>query len=177
MLCSSRACRPGDHADNEDDEGYKPPPRKCSEESEGKEGAAERFRLKRKFSSEEPRHFKRQRLCINPKSKDSVFAALCSTLSQVVLPNKKIASSVHTVPRSTSIKNSSEVSNEEGSICCSRKSSDMENLENYADKKPPASPKSCPDSLFCLSETKQCSGDDCPLVSPNSSPEMTVNGS
>lgn len=175
---SLRAGGPVDHADIEDDKDYKPPPRKRSEESEENERTAEPFRLKRKFSSkEEPGHFKRQRLCINPKSKDSVFAALCSTLSQVVLPSKKIASSVHTVPRSTSIRNFNEVNNEEGFVRCSKKSSDVENLENHVDKEPPPSPKSCPDSLLCLPEKKQCSGDDCPLVSPNSSPEMTVNGS
>ncbi|XP_017229376.1 uncharacterized protein LOC108204449 isoform X2 [Daucus carota subsp. sativus] len=156
---SSRSCRPVNHADNGDVEKYKPPPRKRSEESE--ENAAEPVRLKRKFSSmEEPRHFKRQRLCINPKSKDSVFAALCSTLSQVVLPSKKIASSVHTVPRSASIKIFSELNNEEGSICCSPKSSDV---ENHADKEPLPSPKSCPDSLLCLPAKKESSEDDFPL--------------
>lgn len=152
---SSRACRPVDRAGNEDGEDYNPPPRKRSGESEENKGTAGPFRLKRKFlSKEEPGQYKRQRLCINPKSKDSVFAALCSTLSQVVLPSKKIASSMHTVPRSTSIKNFNEENNEEGSICCSLKSSDMESLENHADKEPPPSPKSCSDSLVCLSEEK-----------------------
>lgn len=174
-LVSSRACRPVDSAGNEDSN---PPPRKCSEESEENKGAAEPFRLKRKFlSKEEPGQYKRQRLCINPKSKDSVFAALWSTLSQVVLPSKKIASSMHTVPGSTSIKNFNEEKREKGSIRCSLKSRDMESLENHADKEPPPSPKSCSDSMLCLSGKKQRNGDDCHLVSANSSPEMTVNGS
>lgn len=175
---SSRACRPVDRAGNEDGEDYNPPPRKRLEESEETKGAAEPFRLKRKFlSKEEPGQYKRQRLCINPKSRDSVFAALCSTLSQVVLPNNKIASSMQTVPRPTSIKNFNEENHEEGSIRCSLKTSDMESLENHADKELPPSPKSCSDSLLCLSEKKQRNGDDCHLVSPNSSPETTVNGS
>lgn len=83
--------RPGglvDYEDDDDDEDYKPPPRNKSEDDEG----ALEFRLKRKLSSskQEPESVKKQRLGgKNPKSKENVFATLCSTLSQAVLPSKK----------------------------------------------------------------------------------------
>lgn len=180
-LCSSRAGGLVDYDDDEDDEDYKPPPRKQSEVSEEDEGMVESFRLKRKLASkEEPELVKRQRISRNSKSKDSVFASLCSTLTHAVLPNKKTASTVHIVPRSPiSSKSSDEVNNDEkGSLSCSSKSisSDGEKVENHAGKESP-SPKSCSDSLHVTPENRQRSGDECPLIPPKSSPEMAVNGS
>ncbi|PPD82946.1 hypothetical protein GOBAR_DD20124 [Gossypium barbadense] len=52
--------------------------------------------------------------------------------------------------------------------------------KNYAmlkanrEKEPP---RNCSDCLHSPSDNRQLSGDDCPLVPPKSSPEMTVNGS
>lgn len=79
-----------DYEDDEDDEDYKPPPKKQSEKSEEDEGTLE-FRLKRKIlaSKEETDAVKKRRLVAkiqSQKPKESVFAALCSTLSQTVLP-------------------------------------------------------------------------------------------
>lgn len=182
ILSSSRAGGLVDYDDDEDDEDYKPPPRKQSEVSEEDEKTVESLRLKRKLSSrEEPEMIKRQRLSRHSKSsKDGVFAALCTTLSQAVLPSKKTASAVHIVPCSpNSTKSSYEVNNEEkGSMSCSSKSisSDVEKLENHGDKESPSS-KSCSDSLHSTAENRPRSGDDCPVIPPKSSPEMTVNGS
>ncbi|PWA79857.1 binding protein [Artemisia annua] len=91
---SSLSPRPSglvDYEDDEDDEDYKPPPRNKPEKSEEDEGTLE-FRLKRKHSSskQDPSLVKKQRLGgKNPKAKESVFATLCTTLSQAVLPSKK----------------------------------------------------------------------------------------
>ncbi|KVG82864.1 hypothetical protein Ccrd_026173 [Cynara cardunculus var. scolymus] len=105
---SSPSPRPGGlvdyEDDDDDDEDYKPPPRNKSDKSEDDEGILE-FRLKRKLSAskQEPDLVKKQRLGgKNPKSKESVFATLCSTLSQAVLPSKK-------TPNATNSPNSQEM--------------------------------------------------------------------
>lgn len=89
--------RPGglvDYEDDEDDEDYKPPPRNKPEKSTEDEGTLE-LRLKRKLSvsKQESKMVKKQRLVGGeiPKSKENVFATLCSTPSQAVLPSKKTA--------------------------------------------------------------------------------------
>ncbi|KAL4560273.1 hypothetical protein LXL04_032423 [Taraxacum kok-saghyz] len=84
-----------DYEDDEDDEDYKPPPKKKVEEENEEEGTLE-FRLKRKLlgTKEETDMVKKRRLLgkttqpQNQKAKESVFATLCSTLSQTVLPKK-----------------------------------------------------------------------------------------
>ena len=84
-----------DYEDDEDDEDYKPPPKKQVEEENEEEGTLE-FRLKRKLlgTKEETDMVKKRRLLgkttqpQNQKAKESVFATLCSTLSQTVLPKK-----------------------------------------------------------------------------------------
>lgn len=138
----------------------------------------EAFRLKRKLlSKEEPELAKRQRLVKHLKAKDGVFAALRSTLSQAVLPNKKAASAVHIISRSSDQNKSADEGNQEekGPVSCSDSSSSDE--ENHAPDKEAAASRSCSDSL---QENRQMSGgDDCPLIPlpPKSSPEMAVNGS
>ncbi|KAL7594881.1 hypothetical protein Lser_V15G31349 [Lactuca serriola] len=77
--------------DDDDDEDYKPPPKTKPEKTQEDEGSLEfQFRLKRKISKQEqPDSVKKRLLTKNPmKSKESVFATLCSTLSQAVLPSK-----------------------------------------------------------------------------------------
>ncbi|KAI3687169.1 hypothetical protein L1987_80862 [Smallanthus sonchifolius] len=81
-----------DDEDDEDDDDYKPPPRNKSEDDDE---ASLELRLKRKLpsSKQEPDLAKKQKLSgKNPKSKESVFATLCTTLSQAVLPSKKTTS-------------------------------------------------------------------------------------
>ncbi|PSS01531.1 Serine/threonine-protein phosphatase 4 regulatory subunit like [Actinidia chinensis var. chinensis] len=163
-LLSPRAGGLVDYADDEDDEDYKPPPRKQPEIPDGDEGTVESFRLKRKLAlKEEPELIKKQRTGKNSKSNDNVFAALCSTISQAVLPSQKAAHTVHPVPRSPDLKTSSDEENHP-------------NEENHT-RKEPTSPRSCSDSLHPSSDNRQLSGEDCPLIPPTSSPEMTVNGS
>ncbi|KAI7736107.1 hypothetical protein M8C21_004236, partial [Ambrosia artemisiifolia] len=82
--------------DEDDDEDYKPPPRNKSEDDDE---AGLELRLKRKLSSskQEPDLVKKQRLSgKTAKSKESVFASLCSTLSHAVLPSKKTANPPNT---------------------------------------------------------------------------------
>ncbi|XP_065863785.1 uncharacterized protein [Euphorbia lathyris] len=103
--CPPLSSRPGglvDYDDDEDDEDYKPPPKK-SETVEEDEGTLESLKLKRKLSSrdKETEVAKKQRLGKHSKARESVFAALCSTLSHAVLPSKKTASSVHPTPRTS----------------------------------------------------------------------------
>ncbi|KAI7732180.1 hypothetical protein M8C21_004022 [Ambrosia artemisiifolia] len=92
---SSRVGGLVDYEDDDDDEDYKPPPRKPSEKPEEDEKSLE-FRLKRKLlaAKEDPNLVKKHRLVgKNPKSKESLFATLCSTLSHASLPSKKPTSS------------------------------------------------------------------------------------
>jgi len=85
-----------DYDDDEDDENYRPPSRNKPEASEEYEGTMESLRLKRKLSKVEI--LQMPKLSKNSKSKDRVFAALCSTLSQAVLPRKKPLVNFITVP-------------------------------------------------------------------------------
>ena len=138
----------------------------------------EAFRLKRKLpSKEEPGLVKRQRLVKHLKAKDGVFAALHSTLSQAILPNKKAVSAVHTISQSSDQNKSADEGNQEekGPVSCFDSSSSDE--ENHAPDKEAAASRSCSDSL---QESRQMSGgDDCPLIPPppKASQEMAVNGS
>ncbi|KAJ9699765.1 hypothetical protein PVL29_005571 [Vitis rotundifolia] len=170
-----------DYADDEDEEEYRPPPRKQPENPDGDEGALESLKLKRKLASKEkePEPAKKPRLAKNPKSKDSVFAALCSTLSQAVLPNKKIASPIHITPRSADGNQSTdEEKHQEDEPASFRSCSDNSSSsdeENHREKEPAAS-RNCSDCLHSSSDNRQLGGEDCPLIPPKSSPEMAVNG-
>ncbi|GFZ13920.1 binding protein [Actinidia rufa] len=125
-----------DYDFDRDDEDYKPPLRKQSAISDEDEGIVESLRLKRKLGpKEEPELMKKQRICKNSKSKNSVFAALCSTLSRAVLPNKKTASTLHIVPSSPDSKNGSIEENhpDNGSTMCSNECTSS-NKANHKDK-------------------------------------------
>ncbi|GFZ11510.1 binding protein [Actinidia rufa] len=163
-----------DYDYDEDDEGYKPPPRKQSEISDEDEGIVESLRLKRKLGpKEEPEPIKKQRIGKNSKSKNSVFAALCSTLSQAVLPNKKKESTMHIVPSSPNSKNSSIEENrpDNGSTRCPDKCTSSDEA-SHKDKES-ADPRNSSDSLHDDSDNRQLSGEDCSLIPPN----ITRNGS
>ncbi|RVW39920.1 Serine/threonine-protein phosphatase 4 regulatory subunit 3 [Vitis vinifera] len=170
-----------DYADDEDEEEYRPPPKKQPENLDGDEGALESLKLKRKLASKEkePEPAKKARLAKNPKSKDGVFAALCSTLSQAVLPNKKIASPIHITPRTTDGNQSTdEEKHQEDEPLSFRSCSDNSSSsdeENHREKEPAAS-RNCSDCLHSSSDNRQLGGEDCPLIPPKSSPEMAVNG-
>ncbi|XVF62484.1 hypothetical protein PTKIN_Ptkin09bG0011700 [Pterospermum kingtungense] len=170
-----------DYDDDEDDEDYRPPPRKQTETSEDDGGTMESLTLKRKATSKEkePELVKRQRLGKSSKSRDSVFAALCSTLSQAVLPGKKAAKAMHLSTLSAEgNKDLGEQNHEEKeSGSPSPRSSDNNSSseeDNHREKEPP---RNCSDCLHSPSDNRQLSGEDCPLISPKSSPEMAVNGS
>ncbi|KAJ0092620.1 hypothetical protein Patl1_24918 [Pistacia atlantica] len=167
-----------DYDDDEDDEDYRPPPRKQSEASEEDEGIMASLRLKRKLSvpkEKEPELVKKQRLGKTSKSRDSVvFAALCSTLSQAVLPGKKSASSTQLSPRTSD--GNKGVGEQESANSLNSDNSSSSDEENHREKEPTAS-RSCSDCLHASSDSRQLSGDDCPLIPPKSSPEMAVNGS
>lgn len=171
-----------DYDDDEDDEDYRPPPKKQPETLEEDEGTMESLKLKRKLSSrdKESEPAKKQRLGKHSKSRESVFAALCSTLSQAVLPNKKTASSVHTSPRmADGNKCLGEDNHQEKEPAISRSgcdSSGNSGEENHREKEPVTS-RNCSDCLHSNSENRQLSGEDGPLIPQKSSPEMAVNGS
>ncbi|XP_011010052.1 PREDICTED: serine/threonine-protein phosphatase 4 regulatory subunit 3 isoform X3 [Populus euphratica] len=170
-----------DYDDDEDDEDYRPPPKKQLETPEEDEGTIESLGMKRKLPSKdkEPELVKKQQLGKHSKSRESVFAALCSTLSHAVLPSTKTATAVHATPVDGN-KGSTEESHQENDpvilrTCSDNKSSSGE--ENHKEKDP-AGPKSCSDCLHSTSENGQMIGDDGPFIPPpKSSPEMTVNGS
>ncbi|KAL1372405.1 hypothetical protein AAHE18_01G201500 [Arachis hypogaea] len=167
-----------DYDDDEDDEDYRPPPKKQKEASED-DGEMEFLRLKRNLPSKdkESEHVKKQKSFKNTKSKDSVFAALCSTLSQAVLPGNKTTNNVHTGGAPTM--NSSEDNQGEGanvSTSSSENNSKEAAEDNHVEKETAAS-RGFSDRLHGTSDNIQLSGEERPLVPPKSSPEMTVNGS
>ncbi|KAL9685551.1 hypothetical protein QQ045_023002 [Rhodiola kirilowii] len=176
--------------DDEDDEDYRPPPKKQTEVSEADDNIVESIRLKRKLLSTEkdPVLAKKQRIGKKLKSKDSVFAALCSTLSQAVLPGKKTANSVQIVPSSEkrSANPKEEIKLQEGEELANGGTSPDNDrrleLENHTEKELPASKNDS--STLCnspkngqASEDIQIGGDECVSVSPITSPDMVINGS
>jgi len=170
-----------DYEDDEDDEDYKPPPRKQPETSEEDDGVLESLRLKRKLPSKdkEPELVKKQKLSKNSKSKDSVFAALCSTLSQASLPSKKTSISIQTSARTVEGRMGSSENNQGDVQSISRSSSDNSNIageDNHVEKEAEDS-RSFSDCLHAKSDNIQLGGEERPLVAPKSSPEMAVNGS
>ncbi|KAL2530625.1 hypothetical protein Fot_23226 [Forsythia ovata] len=134
------------------------------------------LRLKRKLVSKEepePKRLLQSPKCTKPR--EGVFAALCSTLSQAVLPSKKTSGGGIDSPQLDANKNTIEPNCDvKGSI---RSSDDNRNAdtENHA-KDEEASPISFSDSLHDYPDNRQ-RGDDCSLPPPKSSPEMAVNGS
>lgn len=137
--------------------------------------------MKRKLplKDKEPEQGKKQRLVKNLKSKDNVFAALCTTLSQAVLPGNKPANTVHASPRTADEdKSSGEANHQENERAVSGDCPDdsIEPSENHRENELAAS-RSCSDLLQPPSENRQFGGEDCALVPPKSSPEMAVNGS
>lgn len=202
-----------DYEDDEDDEDYKPPPKKQPESLEEDEGAMESLRLKRKLASKnkESELAKKPRLGKNIKAKDSVFAALCSTLSQAVLPSKKSINNVnpssqpettqgnkgqaeenlsHPVeenhqerePGSSGSGSDSTISDDknhdEVESGSSRNGSDKASSdeENHSEDDALSS-RNHSDHLHNSSDNRQLVVEDGPLIPPNSSPEMAVNGS
>ncbi|CAH1442234.1 unnamed protein product [Lactuca virosa] len=113
-----------DYEDDEDDEDYKPPPKKQVEEDEG----TLEFRLKRKLlaKKEETDIIKKRKLVgktqtqtQTQKPKESVFATLCSTLSQTVLPSTTTTTTTTTTTsdnKSTNEENKSEESEAEKGV-------------------------------------------------------------
>ncbi|KAG5023806.1 hypothetical protein JHK85_020148 [Glycine max] len=170
-----------DYEDDEDDEDYKPPPRKQPETSEEDDGIMESLGLKRKLPSKdkEPELVKKQKLSKNSKSKDSVFAALCSTLSQAVLPSKKTSISIPSCARTDGRMSSSEDNQGDVQNISRSSSSNNSNIaaeDNHVEKEGEAS-RSFSDCLHAKSDSIQLGGEERPLVAPKSSPEMAVNGS
>jgi protein phosphatase-4 regulatory subunit 3 len=144
----------------------------------------ESLRLKRKLVSKDnkPEVSKKQRIGKNSKSKESVFTALCSTLSQAVLPSKKTASTTQATPHTADAdgnQSSSEENHQENKPDTDRSCSDNNSSttdENHREKDLPAS-RICSDHLHSTSDDRQLGGEDSPLIPPKSSPEMAVNGS
>lgn len=172
LLYSPRSGGLVDYDDDEDDEDYRPPPRKQPEATDEDEGAMESLRLKRKPAREkEPELGKRQRMNKNPKSKDSVFAALCSTLSQAVLPGEK-GSNSNVRPGSPMAGNSNKSSGEnDGQLreaASSRNSPDSSSPkeETRNTEKEPSTLRSCSDLLQSTSSdnSRQMGGEEIPLV-------------
>ncbi|XP_019462469.1 PREDICTED: serine/threonine-protein phosphatase 4 regulatory subunit 3-like isoform X2 [Lupinus angustifolius] len=166
--------------DYDDDEDYRPSPKKLPESSE--KGTMESLRQKRKLPSKDkmPKLVKKHKLSKNSKSKDSVFSALCSTLSQALVPGKKITTNSHTAVQTVEGKMSSSEDNQDERPNISRSCSDNNSNKvaegNHVEKETAAS-RSCSDCLCGTSDNIPMSGEDRQLVPSNSSPEMAVNGS
>ncbi|XP_073053649.1 uncharacterized protein [Primulina eburnea] len=164
-----------DYDDDEDDEEYRPPPRKMTDASNDDEGVRE-FPLKRKsVSKEEPEAKRLQRSPKSLKPREGVFAALCSTLSQAVLPSKKTATIAFNISQLDANKNSTEPNHEERGYIKSSGNCQNVEVENHTDMEE-ASSRSFSDSLHDSPDNRQ-RGDDLPLLQSKSSPEMAVSGS
>lgn len=172
-----------DYDDDEDDEDYKPPPKKQSETSEDVDGTMESLRLKRSSASKsEPGPIKKQRLDRNPKSKDSVFAALCSTLSQAVLPSKKTTSApIQIIPRTRDPNKPLEDKINQDKVQDASKSRSVESSSPHDGG---SHKENGPDAIVirsdCLDnslDNGKLDGEEPSLLPPKSSPEMAVNGS
>lgn len=146
------------------------------------EGSLHTLRLKRRpvHKDKESEKAKKLRLGRNPKMSNGVFAALCSTLSHTVLPDKVTAISQQPKPHLIDPNNSSDHESPKGqdqnALRTATDSNSSLDEENHTEK-PPISSKKCSDQLLNPSENRQLNGEDCSLIPPNSSPEMTVNGS
>ncbi|KAL2229693.1 UNVERIFIED_CONTAM: Serine/threonine-protein phosphatase 4 regulatory subunit 3 [Sesamum indicum] len=164
-----------DYDDDEDDEDYRPPPKKLTDISDEDEGLAE-FPLKRKLvSKEEPEPKRLHRSPKGLKPREGVFAALCSTLSEAVLPGKRVGTASLNMPPSNVNQNTVEPNlKEKGSVDSSERTQNAE-TENNSDKEE-VSPRSFTDGLNDSADNRKL-GDDCSLLPPKSSPEMAVNGS
>lgn len=179
--CPTLSSKPGglvDYDDDEDDEDYKPPPRRQTEASDGDEGTLESLSVKRKVTAkEEPGLVKKQRLDKNSKSKESVFAALCSTLSQTVLPNKKTASIAHNTSHSSNTKRTVDNNHLEREAEVVRNHYDENTSidENGSEEK--VASQNYSDTSSKSRENGQLEGEEHPHLSTNSSSEMAVNGS
>ncbi|GFP99615.1 serine/threonine-protein phosphatase 4 regulatory subunit 3 [Phtheirospermum japonicum] len=147
-----------DYDDDEDDEDWKPPPKKTKDVSDEEEGLTD-FRLKRKSVSKEESEPKRMQLspkALKPRG-GGVFAALCSTLSEAVLPNKKTANQKPVEP------------NDEEKGTVNAETVDPTDKKEFS--------RSCTDGSNDSSADNRKHGDECNLLPPKSSPEMAVNGS
>uniref|UniRef100_A0A7N0TJV5 Serine/threonine-protein phosphatase 4 regulatory subunit 3-like central domain-containing protein n=1 Tax=Kalanchoe fedtschenkoi TaxID=63787 RepID=A0A7N0TJV5_KALFE len=175
--------------DDEDDEDYRPPPRKQPETSEADDNIVESIRLKRKLLSVEkgPVLAKKQRMGKNTRSKDSVFAALCSTLSHAVLPSKKTPNTVQIVLNieKKGGNQKHEIKHQEGESANGKTAPDDNrrlSMENHTEKELCVS-KNASSGLSDIPENGQASedqrvgGDECGLLSPRTSPDMVINGS
>lgn len=169
-----------DYDDDEDDEDYKPPPRRQTDASDGDEGTLEALSVKRKIANkEEAGLVKKQRLDKISKSKESVFAALCSTLSQTVLPNKKAASVAHNASHSSNTKRTVDKNNHQ--------EKDAEVVRNHSDSSSSSgddngSGENIATQIYSDAPSKsrengQLEGEEHPHLPTNSSSEMVVNGS
>lgn len=154
-----------------------------SEEDEGLDS----LRLKRKLTSskeKEPDLVKKQRVGkSSSKTRDnSVFAALCSTLSQLPT-SKKVACSIQKTPCPADENKVQTILTEENQPVDSTNSQDRDkenssDEENHSrEKESSTANRNCSDCLHNSSDNRQLSGEDCPLIPPKSSPEMAVNGS
>ncbi|CAO2832121.1 unnamed protein product [Amaranthus hypochondriacus] len=167
-----------DYDDDEDDEDYRPPPRRQPDASDGYEDTLESLSVKRKLALDEPGLVKKQRLDKNSKSKESVFTALCSTLSQAVLPNKKAATIAHNSSDSSDTKSAVENNHQ------LEKEADV--VRNHIDEKSSGgddrseekvAPPNHSDTSSNSQENGQLEEEEKPRLPTNSSSEMTVNGS
>ncbi|KAL9240254.1 hypothetical protein vseg_014496 [Gypsophila vaccaria] len=170
-ILSSKAVGLVDYDDDED-ENYKPPPRRQTDPSDEDDGALEILSMKQKLApTEESGLLKKRRLNKDCKTKKSVFSALCSTLSQAVLPKEKatcvIARTLETNDQ-----------NKEAEDCTT---SDHRNC-NLGDKnsgKEEVISQNCSDSNSKPLDNGQLDGENHndQHTATNSTPEMVVNGS
>ncbi|CAI9118989.1 OLC1v1020636C1 [Oldenlandia corymbosa var. corymbosa] len=175
-----------DYDDDDDDDEFNPPPREHLDKSaEDDEEIAESFRLKRKLASkEEPEPKKLRRLPKPSKPNEGVFAALCSTLSQAILPGKKTSSITADVPRKNSnTVNQTEANQKEvGPVSSSNRegsssSIDVEGNNARKEVSPGQKIKDKESNLHDLPENiQEHESDENPLIH-KASPEMAVNGS
>lgn len=157
-----------DYDDDEDDEDYRPPRREQLDISDGEDAMMESLKNKRKLELKDKNESdmrKKQRL--EKKSKDSVFAALCSTLSQAVLPSKKTEM---TPPHQDGKKILDEANhkNKEPAPVPSSDNTKISAEQNHKENEP--SPASAPSLASALSSSPTPAPAPTPTPTPTSAP-------
>ncbi|GAA0138958.1 ATP synthase [Lithospermum erythrorhizon] len=161
---------------DEDDEDFKPPPRKKSEVADEDEGIVESLGLKRKLSAkDEPKPKRLQKLPKRSKPNCSlVFSPLSSAQSNAASACKKNGSASHTT-NSSEAKEHAEANDEQKAISSSDQTRTAEADSFDQESSPKTSPKSSSDDLS-KADSRPLE-DDHPLIPPKPSAEMAVNGS
>ncbi|XP_010558443.1 PREDICTED: serine/threonine-protein phosphatase 4 regulatory subunit 3-like isoform X2 [Tarenaya hassleriana] len=174
---SSSSPRSGGLVDyDDDDEDYKPPPKKQPEASEEEEVEFRRLKRKSPSGEREQGPLKKQRL-VKSSIKENAFDALCSTLSQAVLPGKKTAGSTASAATHSTETNKNSPEERQETKESEKSRSCEDHSSSCPDDDEDSTSRNFSDSKREAADNGKLTGDENALIPQKSSPEMAVNGS